>query len=108
MRPPRKDAATRTPAEAKRASRHLSDYGLVAGDYERMLAEQDGCCAICRRTPEEAHGPNRVLCVDHDHATGRVRGLLCVPCNSGIGQLGDDPDRIRAALNYLTRMPEWA
>lgn len=64
-----------------------------------MLAAQDGVCAICKQTPEGQWN------IDHCHDTGAVRGLLCSPCNIGIGQLGDDPERVRAALEYLLRGP---
>src|SRR5216684_1746352 len=72
-------------------------YGLTAQDLERMLIEQDGACAICTQTPA------RRLCIDHCHATQRVRGLLCDNCNIALGLLDDDPDRLRAALAYVLR-----
>ena len=61
-------------------------YGLTGEDYERMLANQDGVCCICRR-PERTRsdGSFRPLSVDHDHATGRVRGLVCNTCNRLVG-----------------------
>jgi len=58
-------------------------YGIEPEDYERMLAAQHGGCALCGSGP----GPRRNLPVDHDHVTGRIRGLLCVPCNSRLGWL---------------------
>lgn len=58
-----------------------------------MLAEQGGVCAICRAAPA-AH-------VDHDHATGAVRALLCFNCNGGLGQFRDDPDTLREAAEYV-------
>jgi hypothetical protein len=57
-------------------------YGLTAAQVDEMVAEQGGRCAICREKPAEH--------VDHDHATGEVRGLLCFTCNVGLGQLRDD------------------
>lgn len=74
-------------------------YGLGPGEYERLLAVQDGKCAICRR----ATGKARRLAVDHDHATGEVRGLLCKPCNRTI--LGFGGETLRRALDYLTNPP---
>ena len=68
--------------------------------YDAMLAEQGGVCAICRQ-PEPV--PGRSLAVDHDHDRGAARGLLCGPCNQGLGLLRDDPVRIRAAVEYLAR-----
>ncbi len=77
----------------------LSKYGLEPEDYDAMLEQQGGLCAICKR--ECVTG--RALHVDHDHNTGRVRGLLCHKCNSGLGQFGDSLDVIRSALTYLGR-----
>jgi hypothetical protein len=68
-------------------------YGITAVEADAMLAEQDGLCAICRRAP--------AVHVDHDHATGAVRALLCFNCNGGLGQFKDDPDVLRAAAEYV-------
>ncbi len=70
-------------------------YRLTPEDYESLRAHQDGRCHIC--------GEERPLDVDHDHETGRVRGLLCRACNLGIGKLKDDPDLVEAAASYLRR-----
>ncbi|MBV9043118.1 MAG: endonuclease VII domain-containing protein, partial [Acidimicrobiia bacterium] len=71
---------------ADRKSHLKRTFGLSEADYERILASQDGGCAICGRLPG-----SRNLHVDHDHATGAVRGLLCFACNVAIGHLRDDP-----------------
>lgn len=76
-------------------------YGLSAEDFERMLADQNGTCAICETPAPDEQG--RSLHVDHDHATGAVRGLLCSPCNLGIGTFKDDPATLERAANYLRR-----
>jgi hypothetical protein len=73
----------------------LRRYGIGAAEVDRLIADQGGVCAICGR-PDPKH-------VDHDHATGRVRGVLCFGCNGGLGQFGDDPDRLIAAFAYLDR-----
>jgi hypothetical protein len=70
-------------------------YGIGAKDVERLIAEQGGVCAICRR-PDPEH-------VDHDHATGAVRGVLCFNCNGGLGQFRDSPVFLAAAIEYLAR-----
>jgi hypothetical protein len=70
------------------------EYGLDNTSFLEMLYAQHGACAICGRVGGK-------LVVDHDHVTGRVRGLLCDRCNRGIGHLGDDPDRCWAAARYL-------
>lgn len=82
-------------------------YGITINDYDRMFEAQNGLCAICCDPPD-----NIRLAVDHCHATGQVRGLLCFKCNNGIGNLRDDPAIILAAARYLsnrsTAIPEEA
>lgn len=72
------------------------NYGISLDEYEELFKLQDGVCAIC-------HKPDlrRRLCVDHDHKTGVVRGLLCDSCNNGLGRFGDEPLLLEAALAYL-------
>ena len=60
-----------------------------------MVEEQGGACAICQVRPAEH--------VDHDHETGAVRGILCFTCNVGLGNFGDEPERLLLAHRYLTR-----
>ena len=62
-----------------------------------MLTEQGGACGICGEAPTI-----RALHVDHDHETGQVRGLLCQPCNHGLGNFKDDLNRLAGAMRYLT------
>ena len=96
------DWRARNKEQIRAASRRatLKRYGAI--DYDAMLAKQGGLCAICRK-PETStlRGKLIPLAVDHDHASGRVRGLLCGKCNKGIGLLGDSASGIRAALAYL-------
>lgn len=71
-----------------------------------MYKEQDGRCAICGirgDVRELGYVKRKSLCVDHDHTTNAIRGLLCVPCNLGIGNLADDPVIISNALKYLKK-----
>ena len=72
-------------------------YGLTTADYERMRSEQNGVCVICKRESR------RKLGVDHCHATGNVRGLLCHKCNTALGFFDDDSDRMREAGAYVDR-----
>lgn len=72
-------------------------YNLTKEEFAKLKTEQGGYCKLCKK-PEPA---NRELCVDHCHATGRVRGLLCLKCNSAIGQLGDDEAGLQKALQYI-------
>ncbi len=80
---------------------NLRRYGISVADYDAMLEEQGGGCAICFTT--EPGGRGSRLHVDHDHATGEVRGLLCVNCNNGLGRFGDDADALDAASAYLRK-----
>jgi hypothetical protein len=79
----------------------LRQYGLTPEDYDRMLEKQDGGCAICGTA--EPGGRSRYLHVDHCHATNDVRGLLCGPCNLGLGSFRDDPTLLTVAAEYLIR-----
>lgn len=73
-------------------------------DYNRMLKEQDGVCAICKS--DDPKSPERVgyWYVDHCHTTGKVRGLLCNSCNRGVGLLGDDISNLERAILYLSKV----
>lgn len=80
-------------------NRLRQEFGISLIDYETMLSAQFGKCAICKRPPKN----DRRFSVDHCHNSGRVRGLLCDLCNTGIGSLGDSPERLEAAIQYLAR-----
>ena len=77
-------------------------YGLERGEYAKMLATQGGVCAICRE-PETAvfRGRPKKLALDHDHADGHVRALLCNKCNTILGRADDDLDLLRACIAYV-------
>lgn len=72
-------------------------YGISVKDFWELVRLQEGACAICSTCPEDP----TALHIDHNHATGEVRGLLCGGCNTGIGHLGDDADRIARAAEYV-------
>ncbi len=85
-------------------------FKLTVEQYEAMLEEQGGVCAICERPETNTYlGVVRRLAVDHDHtccpgdkSCGEcVRGLLCSACNTALGRLNDDLDRLQAAMDYL-------
>lgn len=77
------------------------NYGITVEEYERKLKEQGGVCAICKRPPIGRYR----LSVDHNGTTKQVRGLLCNPCNGGMGRFEDSPERMETAVKYLRR---WA
>jgi hypothetical protein len=98
-------ACARAWAARRGRERHVAyKYGISATEYAALLESQEGACAICRR-PERAVDPRtgkpRQLAVDHCHATGRIRGLLCYNCNVAIGLLHEDPWTTVAACAYL-------
>lgn len=80
-----------------------AQYGMTPEDYDALLQSQNGLCAICKKPERRLNraGKIRHLAVDHDHATGAIRGLLCSSCNNGIGYFGDDLTLLRAAVAYL-------
>lgn len=84
--------------EEQRISR-IRMYGIDVADYERMLGENDGGCHICGRKPEGT----RALDIDHDHKTGKVRGLLCSNHNRALGLLGDDISLLLRSVEYLVK-----
>lgn len=88
----------------KRKSDLKKKYGLIPEDLERMLRDQDNKCAICGQEIF-LHGSsvdkNKIARVDHNHETGKIRGLLCNDCNRGIGLLKDSPLLLANALKYL-------
>lgn len=85
-------------AASVRKSYMKSEWGMTPEDYHRMLSGQGGGCAICGTFDPRGRGRFHV---DHDHATGRIRGLLCNECNFGLGKFGDNPELLRRALAYL-------
>ncbi|MBM7770882.1 hypothetical protein JOD54_001086 [Actinokineospora baliensis] len=89
----------------ERDKRYRSRYGITAGTVDQLRARQGYRCAICDR--HESQLP-RGLAVDHDHATGYVRALLCLTCNTAIGLLEENADVLRAAIHYLLRAEELA
>lgn len=71
-------------------------FGITHEQYQAMLTEQKGVCAICGKPPR-----GRRLAVDHDHKTGAIRALLCGNCNHVLGNGQDDPEILRKAADYL-------
>ena len=85
---------------SNRCSQHLLfKYGLTVDGYDSLLERQARGCAICGKPSADKAG--RPLHVDHCHATGRVRGLLCMDCNTSIGKMQDSPELLLRASEYL-------
>ena len=82
-------------SKREKAAHLRRKYGLSPGELEALLAAQGGLCAICRSRPAEH--------VDHDHVSGKVRGVLCFPCNVALGHLRDDVSLFKSAIDYLER-----
>lgn len=90
----RKQSRARNPRQ-KYFSHLRWKYGISGPEYLAQMERQEGKCALCRDLLVSRHS------VDHDHATGRVRGILCLNCNTGLGHFKDSPSRLMAAIEYL-------
>lgn len=94
------------PARVEQIRRqNLGRYGMTVEQYDALFAEQGGRCAACGE-PEwikSRNGEPFKLAVDHDHATGRVRGLLCATCNRVVGHLETRPALVDRMVEYLAR-----
>lgn len=90
----------------RKRTNNLAKYGLTPEQYDALSAAQGGLCAVCSRPPD---GKHRTLYVDHDHGCcpglgscgDCVRGLICHPCNVGLGMFRDDVEALKAAVSYL-------
>lgn len=99
--------AERNPDDWERHLRksHLKrKYGITVEEADALLEKQGGKCAICSVTEGDSRGFR--MHIDHDHATGVVRGILCNLCNSGLGQFRDNPDLLTKAIAYLAASEE--
>jgi hypothetical protein len=85
----------------QRAAAMLCKYGITTDDYIRMFEEQGGVCKICKRPERKERNGGSMLRIDHDHATGQVRGLLCDSCNLGLGLFDDSYEYLLNASEYL-------
>ena len=99
VRDPEKVKIYRERHAKKSKSRYLMcKYGISLDEYNILLEQQDGKCAICGIHESKV---DRNLSVDHNHETGKVRGLLCINCNSALGMFKDDYQIILKAVKYL-------
>lgn len=83
----------------RRAADVKGKYGLTEAEYAAMIERCGGLCEICGRVPSEVS--KKGACVDHCHDSGRVRGILCAPCNSALGSFRDDTEVMERAILYL-------
>lgn len=83
------------------AYNRLKKFGITVAQFDALLLSQDNSCAICKIKFQETNiGRPRL---DHDHATGKIRALLCNNCNIGIGMFRDNPDVLREAAKYVEK-----
>lgn len=83
-------------------------YGITREKFDVMFAAQNGACAVCKKPANPGVGPaTQRLHIDHNHDTGRVRGLLCLNCNRALGWFQDDPQLLRRAAEYLEEDRRW-
>ena len=97
-----KSAARPEAKKNRRRLDHLIKYGLNSEQFDAMIAAQSNSCAICG---DQMIGL-RNRHVDHCHTTSKVRGLLCLPCNLGLGYFKDNIERLRKAIDYLNTHQE--
>lgn len=83
--------------ENQRKRQLFYKYKMTPEDYEKLFEKQNGRCDICNK-PQE-----KTLSVDHNHETGKVRGLLCTHCNQGLGRFKDNVYLLQCAIFYLTK-----
>ncbi len=86
------DGSPKYASRCRRCRNLTTKYALTGHQYETMMVEQGGKCLICEEP---------ATCVDHNHTTNAIRGLLCIKCNAGIGQFNESPDLLRKAANYI-------
>ena len=80
-------------------------YGITFDEYEELLSKQDKKCAICGIDNNGKYrNKPRAFAVDHCHTTGKIRGLLCSDCNTGIGLLKDNINFLQSAIKYLNKL----
>ena len=88
--------------ENYRKHRLKTKYNITIEQYNFMLEKQNGCCNICKKHQDEL---KNILAVDHDHATGKIRGLLCMKCNRALGAYNDNIDILLNAIEHLKSNP---
>lgn len=84
---------------------NLQKFGIDFDGYQQLYTSQNGVCAICSKPETELNRnkKTKALAVDHDHQTGKIRGLLCSRCNTSIGKFDENADLLRTAADYLEK-----
>lgn len=84
-----------------KSCRNTAKYGITVAEYDELLSLQNGRCAVCGVLPRDGDKLGRPLSIDHDHETGKIRGLLCMSCNIAIGNIKENVDSLKRAVRYL-------
>lgn len=100
LRNSRKYAGTEKGKLTSRKAHLKLDYGLTLEEFDAMEAAQQGKCYACGQVPTTR------LCVDHNHTTGQVRGLLCKGCNTALGMANENPATLQALAEYIRKFEE--
>lgn len=90
-------------ANIMRDSQRKSKYGITKDQYLEMVVNQNYCCGICGKSPENKVDIYKSLSIDHDHESGKIRGLLCSKCNTAVGLLKDNYFNCIKAARYLKK-----
>ncbi len=91
--------------DCQRAKDYKKRYSITIKDYEELLEQQDRKCAICGST-KTGDKSKIFFSIDHNHKTGKVRGLLCVHCNHGLGGFKDNPEFLASAIAYILKQKD--
>lgn len=94
----KKEEAKKYKPRKETLKKRLSKHDITPDTYNEMFNKQHGKCLICGRHQSEL---TKGLCVDHDHVTGKNRGLLCTKCNLRLGVFNDNIEHLKAAIVYL-------
>lgn len=86
----------------RREGEYRRNYGISLGEYNNLLKKQNNVCAICNEKETAKQNVNsKLLCVDHSHSDGKIRGLLCTKCNKVLGLVNDSEFILKNMINYL-------
>lgn len=86
--------------EIQRNTKYKLNYGITTADFEKLYSSQGEKCEICKKSTDKI---STNMCVDHDHDTGKVRGILCRKCNSALGLFTDNEEILENAISYLKK-----